>query len=130
MEQTIKAGFGKTMDLEFEQAVARVEEALAAQGFGVLSRIDVSGTLKKKLDVDHPRTEILGACNPACAHEALTAAPDVSLMLPCNVVVRDAGEGKTRVDVINARSMAAFFPGVEGVAEKVAVRLDRVLEAL
>jgi uncharacterized protein (DUF302 family) len=128
--QAMKVGSGKTIDGPFDATLERVVEKLADEGFGVLSRIDVSGTLKKKLGVDHPRTEILGACNPACAHEALTAAPEVSLMLPCNVVVRDAGEGRTRVDLINAESMAVFFPGVEGVARRVAERLGRVLAAI
>ena len=130
MEQTIEIGLGKTVDLAFDQAMERVEELLVGEGFGVMTRIDLSGTLKQKLGVEHPRTWILGACHPACAHEALTAAPEVSLMLPCNVVVKELDAGKTRVDVINARSMAIFFPGVEAVAKKVAVRLDRVLDAL
>ena len=94
MEQTIRAGYGKTLELPFEEARERVERELSEQGFGVLSRIDVSGTLKNKLGVEHARLEILGACNPACAHEALTVQPEVSLMLPCNVVLRDAGDGK------------------------------------
>jgi len=131
MEKTERrVGRGKTLDRGFDEALTLVEEALSAEGFGVLCRIPVSQTLETKLGVKHPRTEILGACNPSCAHEALSADPEVSLMLPCNVVVRDVGDGQTRVDVIDARTMADFFPALESVARRVADRLERVLERI
>ena len=92
--------FGKTVGTDFDQTVARVTQALAGEGFGILSDIDVAATLKKKLGIDVPAYRILGACNPQFAHRALQAEPEIGTLLPCNVVVRMHG-GKTRVDIMD-----------------------------
>lgn len=132
LETDIRPEIGKTVDRPYETVVAEVEAALEKEGFGVLTRIDVRATLKKKLDVDFADYVILGACAPPLAHRALSDVPEVGVLLPCNVVVRDAGNGSTAVECINARMMAAMFSGEEigEVATEVAARLDRVLEAI
>jgi uncharacterized protein (DUF302 family) len=129
MQQTTKYGFGKTVELPYEEAVARTREALGTEGFGVLTEIDVSATLKNKLDVDFPPYVILGACNPPLAHQALTAERDIGLLLPCNVVVRWAGEGRSEVAVMDPEAALglAANPAIEPLAREVRVRLERVL---
>lgn len=126
-----KYAFGKTVNLGFDEAVARVTQALAKEGFGVLTEIDVAATLKKKLDLDTKPYRILGACNPQFAHQALEAEPEVGVLLPCNVVVRDAG-GRTRIDVMDPRAVLQLVerPEVERIAGEVRGRLERVLAAL
>lgn len=93
--------FSKTLALPFADAVARTREALAAEGFGVITEIDIQQTFKNKLAVDFRPYLILGACNPALAHEALKLESNVGAMLPCNVVVQDAGDGRTEVSAID-----------------------------
>ena len=101
--------FSKTFDAAFDQVVARPRDALSKEGFGVISEIDVSKTLKNKIGVDFRPYLILGACNPALAHEALKLEDKVGTMLPCNVVVQDAGGGRTEVAAIDpAASMQAI----------------------
>ena len=101
--------FSKTIEGPFDQAVARTREALSKEGFGVISEIDVSKTLKNKIGVDFRPYLILGACNPALAHEALKLEDKVGTMLPCNVVVQVAGGGRTEVAAIDpAASMQAI----------------------
>ena len=121
----------KTLRVPFEQAIERVTEALAAEGFGVLTEIDVRATLKKKLDVEFRPYRILGACNPSLAHQALQAEPMIGLMLPCNVVVQDQG-GEIEVAAVDPlASMAAVDnPGLAGIAEQVRSKLAAVIGAL
>lgn len=125
-------GIGKTVEMPFETALERAREALQREGFGVLTRIDVQATLKEKLGAEVPPFVILGACNPPLAHRALEIEPQVGLLLPCNVVVRDLGGGKVRVEAINALAMMSLFPvaGLEPVARQVNERLSRVVAAL
>jgi len=119
-------------DKGYDEVVARVTELLAGEGFGVLTEIDVQATLKKKLDVDVKRYVILGACNPPLAHRALTAEPDIGVLLPCNVCVSERDGGGTRVAAMNP--VAAFDlignPGVAPIADDVRGRLQRVIDAL
>jgi uncharacterized protein (DUF302 family) len=130
--QAARPSIGKTVDLPFDEALARVEEALEREKFGVLTRIDVQATLKKKLDVDFPPFQILGACMPHMAHKALVADPEIAIMLPCNVVVRGLEGGGARVEVVNTAAMAQMFPaaGIEEVASTVGRHLERVLDAV
>lgn len=124
--------FGKQVNLEFDATIARVTEELQKQGFGVLSDIDVSGTLKKKIGVDFPRYRILGACNPQFAHKALTAEPEIGALLPCNVVVREDGAGKVRVDIMDPKAVLKLVDNkaVESIAAEVRQRLEQVFAAL
>ena len=119
--------------LPHERAVERTREALAAEGFGVLSEIDVQATLKKKLDVDIRPYVILGACNPPLAHRALTAERDIGVLLPCNVVVYAADEpGMSVVAAVNPEvSMSSVEnEALRPLAADVKERLDRVLDSL
>ncbi|HZC04776.1 MAG TPA: DUF302 domain-containing protein [Ktedonobacterales bacterium] len=129
-------GFGCTLTTGYDDAVARVTEALKAEGFGVLTSIDVKATMKTKLDVDFAPYTILGACNPPLAHRALTADPNVGLLLPCNVVVRalpeQAGQPQTRVEVADPISMMNIVRNdtLNAVAQEARARLQRVVAAL
>jgi len=93
--------FSKTVDLSFEDAIARTTEVLGQNGFGVLSTIDIKAALKKKLDVDFRPYTILGACNPGFAHKALQAEPHIGTMLPCNVIVQDLGDGLIEISAVD-----------------------------
>ena len=132
-QQTTRYGFGTNVHLDFGATVERVREALAAEGFGVLTEIDVAATLKKKLDVDFRPYLILGACNPALAHRALQAEPDIGLLLPCNVIVYEGDEpGTTTVaamDPVEALSLTGN-DSVRPVAEDVRMRLERAIDAV
>jgi uncharacterized protein (DUF302 family) len=125
-------GIQKTLDLGFDEALARVPEALKAEGFGVLTEIDVQATLKKKLDVDFRRYRILGACNPPFAHRALQHSLDVGMLLPCNVIVYETDEGKTVVSAVDPmQTMAAQGdPAMRPLAEQVRQKLQRVMDSL
>ena len=120
--------FGKTLSTEVSQTIERVTQALAKEGFGILSDIDVAGTLKKKLGVEVPAYRILGACNPQFAHRALEAEPEIGTLLPCNVVVRKVGAG-TRVDIMDPLAVMQLVgkPEVAKIAAEVRGRLERVL---
>ncbi len=98
-------GMSVTYDGDMEAAEAAITAALKDVGFGILTRIDVAATLKEKIDVQRPPYVILGACNPRLAHRALEIAPEIGLMLPCNVVIRATDDGKTRVSIVNPDAM-------------------------
>jgi uncharacterized protein (DUF302 family) len=125
-------GFGKVVDLAFDEAVDTVTAKLADEGFGVLSDIDVATKMKEKLDKDMPRYRILGACNPALAFQAISAVEDIGLLLPCNVLVREDADGKVHIDFMDPVSVMSLVndPGVVPLANDVKGRLQRVLEAL
>ncbi len=125
-------GFGKPVDLDFDEAIETVTEELGKEGFGVLTEIDVSATMKKKLDEDMPPYRILGACNPTLAHQAITAVPEIGLLLPCNVLVREEEDGQVRVSFMDPESVLILVdhPGVGPLAVQVKEKLQRVLAAL
>lgn len=127
-----RPGLGRTVSIGYEETLEKTRRALEAEGFGILTTIDVKATLKQKLDVDHSPFMILGACNPPLAHRALSAAPEIGVMLPCNVVVRELEPGTTRVEAVNAEMMGQMFPAaeVEAVAQEVGAKLARVLDAV
>ena len=118
--------------MSYDDAVPAVQEALAREGFGVLTEIDVKATLKKKIDVVFRPYVILGACNPSLAHQALSGEPAIGLLLPCNVVVSDDGGGNAVVSAIDPQVMFKVVdnPGVEPVAAQVREKLERALEAI
>ncbi|MCH8031899.1 MAG: DUF302 domain-containing protein [Bacteroidetes bacterium] len=122
----------RTLDRSFEETIQHVTEALKTEGFGILTEIDIRETLKEKLDVDFRPYRILGACNPALAHQALQVEPHIGLMLPCNVIVQDAGEGKTEVSAVDpVASMSAIENEALGdISMRVRARLERVIESL
>jgi uncharacterized protein (DUF302 family) len=124
-------GIRRTVEKRFEDVLARVPEALAAEGFGVLTQIDVRETLKKKIGVDFRRYQILGACNPKLAHQALTYDPGVGAMLPCSIAVWEEDGGRTTVNAVDPlQTIASADPQLRPIAEQVRERLARVLAAL
>lgn len=124
--------FSKKLRLPFEAAIGRVTEALKQQGFGILTEIDVQQTLEKKLGVDLRPYRILGACNPPLAYHALQAEDKIGTMLPCNVIVQDAGDGMVEVLAVDpVASMAAVDNGeLAVVAETVQAKLRAVIDSL
>jgi len=120
-----------SLDVPFDEAVDAVRTALAEQGFGVLTEIDVRATMKAKLDVDLPAYTILGACNPPLAYRGLTIDPSLGLLLPCNVVVREVA-GACQVDAIDPALMVDFAGNaeMEPVAAEATTRLRAMIEAL
>lgn len=124
--------FTRKLSLPFDDAISRVTETLAEQGFGVLTTIDVKATLKKKIDVDFRPYTILGACNPGFAYEALQREGKIGTMLPCNVVVQAAEEGMVEVSAVDPiASMSAIEnPQLGEIAAEVRERLRQVIENL
>ena len=124
-------GYGKTTDYPFEKALERTREALKAEGFGVLSEIDMREKLKEKLGVDFRNYVILGACNPPLAYQALEFELELGLLLPCNVIVYEA-EGRSVVTAIDAAKMMSVVgnAGLEAVAGEVNEKLHRVIDSL
>jgi uncharacterized protein (DUF302 family) len=120
------------LSMDYETALAQTIQALKHEGYGVLTEIDVKDTLKKKLDVDFPPYKILGACNPPLAHQALTAAPEVGLLLPCNVTVRQLESGAIEVAMIDPLIMMGVVqnPALKPVADEARLRLERAAQAL
>ncbi len=125
-------GFGKKVDMDFDAAIEKVTADLQTEGFGVMSDIDVAAKMKEKLGEDMPRYRILGACNPALAFQAINAVPDIGLLLPCNVLVREDDDGVVFVSFMDPQSVLSLVdhPGVEPLAGEVKARLERVLAAI
>ena len=125
-------GFGKEVTTDFDTAIDNVTAALADEGFGVLSDINVAATLKKKLDKDMPPYRILGACNPTLAHQAISAVPEIGLLLPCNVLVRQDDSGTVHVSFMDPGAVMGLVDDEDVLPLAAAVRekLDRVMSAL
>jgi len=127
----LRYGYSKLVDAGFDQTLDRVRAALQHEGFGVQAEINLSNALREKLGVELPRQVILGACNPQLAYKALQMEPEISLLLPCNVTLRQTGAG-VEVAVIDARKMMDFVgnPALTPIAEEANRRLQSVLGQL
>lgn len=125
-------GFSTVFPGGFARAKERVTEELQKEGFGVLTEIDVKATLKKKIDVDRPAYTILGACNPRLANRAINAEPDIGLLLPCNVVVREEADGTITILFMDPASVMEMIdnPDVKAVADEVTNKLKIVCDAV
>jgi len=124
--------FSKILNTTFNEAVSKVTEGLKKEGFGILTDIDVHGTLKKKLNADFRKYRILGACNPPFAYQALQAEDKIGTMLPCNVIVQEHAEGKVEVAAIDpvASMQAIENPKLKDIAQQVREKLKRVIDSV
>ena len=124
--------FSKKVAMSFDEAVLSVTEELKKEGFGILSEIDVTATLKKKLNVDFCNYKILGACNPAFAYRALLAEPTIGTMLPCNVIVQELDDGKIEVAAVDplASMQAVQNRELQSIAKEIQLKLKKVIEQL
>ena len=124
--------YNKTVTGEFDQVIEKVTAELKNEGFGVLTEIDFSGTVKKKLDKDMPAYRILGACNPGFAYQAYQAEDKIGTMLPCNVIVQDAGDGNVEVSAVNpiASMVGVDNESLVSIAGEVKTKLERVIDAV
>ncbi len=124
--------FETSTSYTFDQAIDRVSQELKEEGFGILTRIDVKETLKKKLDVDFPRYEILGACNPAYAYKALLVEEKIGIMLPCNIIVQEKPDGSVNVSAVDplASMQAIINPELEIIARQIQAKLRAVIDRL
>lgn len=125
-------GFNTTVSGSFDDAIAKVTEELSKEGFGVLTEINVKAVMKKKLDVDKRPYTILGACNPVLANQAISAEPDIGLLLPCNVLVREEENGDVTVAFMDPAAVLTLVEkeGIKELAGEVRERLQRVMKAL
>jgi len=125
-------GFNVTVNCGFNDAIEKVTEELSKEGFGVLTTIDVAATLKKKLDVDRKPYTILGACNPVLANQAISNEPDIGLLLPCNVLVREEDDGSITVAFMDPSAVLQLVDNdqVPELAGQVREKLMRVKDAL
>lgn len=126
-----KYGYSKTVNYSFNEALERTKKALHEQGFGVQAEINLSSALREKLGIEVPQQIILGACNPQLAHKALQAEPEIGLLLPCNVTVRQEGQ-QLKIAVIDAERLMEFVgnPKLRPIAEEAKRRLQAVLERI
>lgn len=125
-------GFSTTVSGSFEDAISKVTNELQKEGFGVLTEINVKAVMKKKLDIDKRPYTILGACNPVLANKAISAEPDIGLLLPCNVLVREEENGDITVAFMDPSAVLTLVEkeGIEELAAEVKSRLERVRDAL
>lgn len=127
----MKYGYSKIVSLPFEEAITKVTETLATEGFGVLTTIDVKATMKKKLDLEYENYTILGACNPTFAHQALEAEKEIGLLLPCNVIVYQAGDEVHVSAMLPSAAMSAVEnDAVADIAGEVEEKLMSVIDAV
>jgi len=124
--------FSKTVDMSFDEAISKVTEELKKEGFGILTEIDVTATLKKKLNVDFHKYRILGACNPPFAYKALQTEPKIGTMLPCNVIVQELDRGEIEISAVDPLSsmQAIQNNALKPIAEEIQEKLKKVIDHL